>query len=352
MRKIRVGIIGAGSLSEYHVEAYRRNPAVEIAAVCDSNMERALNKAKEWDVQAVYSDYNEMFALSSLDAVSIITCNNTHAPIAISALNAGINVLCEKPPAINAAEALQMKEAADRNNRLLMFGFVRRFAQNTQFVKEIIENGLLGNIYYAKTGILRRCGNPGGWFANKAISGGGPLIDLGVHIIDLAIYLMGRPKAVAVFGNTSIYPGDRKNIKGISRYVPADAETQESNVENFANAIIRFDNGSCLYVETSWTMNIKSDTFYMDLFGDRGGACIGPKTEIYSEQNNYLVDIKPVLEDYFFNMNNSFMAEINHFVDCVTRGAPCLCPAEDGVQIMKIIDAVYTSAKTGELVKL
>lgn len=351
MKKLRVGIVGTGKLSAMHIKAYRSNPNVELVAVCDINGERARQFAAEFGINKAYDDYREMVRFDQLDAVSIVTWNNTHAPIAVAALEAGKHVLCEKPPALNAVEALHMLEASNKSNKLLMFGFVKRFAQNVQVMKKFIENGELGEIYFAKTGYLRRCGNPGGWFATKALSGGGPLIDLGVHIIDLCMYLMGSPKPVSVFGSTYDRIGNRANIKGYSWYKAVDYNTKANEVEDFANAIIKFENGSSLYFETSWAMNISKDTIYTQLFGDKGGADLEPEFHIYTEKNDYLVNYLPIMDSYTFEFDEAFAAEINHFVDCIINGAPCICSAEDGVKIMKVLDAVYESARTGNVVK-
>lgn len=352
MGKLKIGIIGAGSLSAFHIEAYRNNPYAEVVALCDNFGERARKKALELGVKEIYEDSIEMLKKSDIDAVSVVTSNNTHTSITISALEAGKHVLCEKPPALNARDAVKMKEAAEKSGKLLMYGFVRRFAQNTEMLNGHIKNGELGEIYYVKTGCLRRCGNPGGWFANRSMSGGGPMIDLGVHIIDLATYLMGKPKPVRVLGNTSGKIGSRGDIKGVSRYKATDFNTSRNDVEDFANALIKLDNGASIFVETSWAMNIKADILYMDIFGDRGGARLEPDLEIYGEKNGYMLDIKPVLDSYTYDMKKSFYSEINHFIDCIINGTPCRCPAEDGVAIMKILDAIYKSAETGEVTEI
>ncbi|HOJ09302.1 MAG TPA: Gfo/Idh/MocA family oxidoreductase [Clostridiales bacterium] len=352
MKKLRVGIIGTGKLAGLHVKAYCSNPDVEVVAVCDINGERAKQFAAELGINTVYSDYRDMVASDQLDAVSIVTWNNTHAPIAIAALEAGKHVLCEKPPALNAEEALKMLEASKRSNKLLMFGFIKRFARISQFMKEYIDSGELGEIYYAKAGYLRRCGNPGGWFANKSLSGGGPIIDIGIHVMDLCMYLMGKPKPVAVFGNTYDRIGNRSNIKGYSWYKATDYSRNLVGVEDSANALIKFDNGASLYIETSWTLNIAKDTVYSQIYGDKGGADIEPDFNIYTEKNDYLVNCKPILDSYTFEFDECFAAQINHFVDCIINGSVCICPAEDGVTIMKVIDAIYESARTGDIVKL
>lgn len=352
MKKLKVGVIGTGGIADYHLRSYQRNPQVEITAVCDINHERAMVKATEFGIPRAYGDVGDLLASTDIDAVSVVTWTNTHQDITIAALNAGKHVLCEKPPALSAAETCKMQAAAAQHNKLLMFGFVRRFAQNTQVLKEYMDHGKLGNIYYAKAGFLRRCGSPGGWFADGAISGGGPLIDLGIHIIDLSVYLMGKPRPVSVFGNTYGRIGSRANIKGVSWYKAANYGNSTHTVEDFANAIIKFDNGASLFIETSWAMNIKVETLYMDFFGDIGGARLEPKLEMYSEEYNYLVDIQPVLDNHTFDFEKSFQAEIDHFIDCVVGNAECICPAEDGVTVMKIIDAIYESSRTGDLVKL
>lgn len=352
MKKLKVGIIGAGSLSISHMEAYRSNPAVEIIAVCDKSIDRAMQRAAEYGVKAYYGDYIELLENTEIDAVSVITSNNTHAKISIAALEAGKHVLCEKPPALDATGAMAMEEAALKMGKLLMFGFVRRFAENAQLLKASIKNGTLGEIYYVKTGLLRRCGNPGGWFANKEISGGGPLIDVGVHIMDLAVYLMGQPKPVEVLGTVSSKLGSRGNIKGTSWYKAADFDTGRNTVEDFASALIKFDNGASLFVETSWAMYIKEDTSYMDIFGTKGGARLEPSLEIYSELDDFMVDITPVLDNSGLNVKQAFQAELDHFTNCIINGLECICPAKDGTAIMKMIDAVYKSAEMGKSISL
>ena len=350
MKKLKVGIIGAGTLSTFHMNAYKNNPDVEIIAVCDSNIERAMGRAAEYEVKEYYGDYAKMLEKAEIDAVSVITSNNTHTPITIAALEAGKHVLCEKPPALNAAGAKAMEEAAAKAGKLLMYGFVRRFAENVQLLKNSIEKGALGEIYYVKAGVLRRCGNPGGWFANKEISGGGPLIDVGVHLIDLAVYLMGSPRPVEVLGTVSSKIGNRGNIKGVSWYKAADFTTSRNTVEDFASALIKFDNGASLFVETSWAMNIRTAASYMDVFGNKGGAKLEPSLEIYSELDDYMVDISPVLDSNGFDMEHSFQAELNHFIHCALNGVKCICPARDGTTVMKIVDAVYRSAELGKSV--
>jgi predicted dehydrogenase len=345
MNKIKVGIIGTGGISSCHLAGYKALDNVEVYAACDINEQRVKDYTQKNDIKHAFTDYNEMLMLDELDAVSVCTWNSIHAPAAIAALKAGKHVLCEKPMALNTRQAMDMESAAKAAGKLLMIGFVRRFGNDAAILKDFIDNGMMGDIYYAKASYLRRFGCPGGWFGDKDRSGGGPLIDLGVHVIDLIRYLMNGPKAVSVSGATFNKLGDRNNIKQAKAYVAADT-SNIFNVEDMAVAMIKFDNGSVVNVETSFSLNLKNDSANIELFGTKSGAKLDPKLEFYTEANNYLVDIIPA-HDTALSFNGLFENEIAHFIDCVQNGTKCISPAEDGVEIMRIIDAVYESARTG-----
>lgn len=352
MKKIRVGLVGAGSISHNHTVMYKKMENVELVAVCDIKEGRAEEYAKKYGFKRWYLDYNEMFEKEQLDAVSVCTWNCAHAEVAIAALNAGINVLCEKPMAMSAKEATAMKEAAEKSGKLLMIGFVRRFKSETKLIKQYIDNGEFGDIYYITTGCLRHAGNPLGWFADKSKSGGGPLIDLGVHIIDLSRYLMGKPKPVSVSCITYSGIGSRTNIKDINRYTAADP-SPNCNVEDMAVAMIHFDNDATVHVETSFSSHIKEPKFWIDVFGSKAGAKLEPELEIYSEKYDHLIDEKPKIDcDPAMGFDIIFEREIKHFIDCVENGTECISPAEDGVVLMQILDAAYESARTGKEVMI
>lgn len=345
MKKTGIGIIGAGGISECHLKGYRADERCEVIAVCDINKSRAEDYARKHGIPKVYSDYKEMLKLDELDAVSVCTWNNSHAPISIAALETGKHVLCEKPMALNTAEALNMKKAAEKSGKLLMIGLVRRFGNDAAILQDFINNGYMGEIYYAKATYLRRNGCPGGWFSDKEKSGGGPLIDLGVHVIDLVRYLIGGPKAVSVTGVTFNKLKNRPGIKNRPGYTAADAGNK-FDVEDLASAMIKFDNGSALVVETSFSLNIKKDTGNIELFGTKAGARLDPDLELYTEQNGYLVDITPAMNTRL-SFDGLFEREIRHFIDCIADGAECISTAEDGVEAMRIIDAIYKSSATG-----
>lgn len=352
MSKLKVGIIGTGNISISHIEAYRKNPNVELYALCDINEKRLKEVAEKYGVERTFTDMNEMLKLKELDAVSVCTWNSAHAPCTIAALNAGKHVLCEKPMATSTQEALAMKEAAERNGKLLMIGFVRRFGNDCAIVKDFINADYFGDIYYSKATYLRRNGCPGGWFGEKARSAGGPLIDLGVHVIDLVRYLLGKPKPISVYGATFNKLGDREELKDKKAYKAASATDHDIfDVEDLATAMIRFDNGAVLQVEASFSLNIKKDEGTIQLFGSKGGAKLDPELEMYSVVNGYMADVNLVTPTAL-SFSGLFQGEIDHFVSCITDKVTCISTAQDGVEMMRILDAIYESARTGHEVVL
>ena len=350
--KIKIGVIGVGSISHCHIGGYQANPDVELYAFCDINEDQLKLVGEKYGVERLYTKAEDLLALPEIDAVSVCTWNAAHAPCVIAALNAGKHVLCEKPMATSVEEALAMKEAAEKAGKLLMLGFVRRFGNDCAVLKDFIDNDYFGDLYYTKATYLRRKGNPGGWFGDRSYSGGGPLIDLGVHVIDLVRYLLGNPKPVSVYGVTYQKLLDRPGIKDKAAYTPSKASGDlKCDVEDMAAAMIRFDNGATLNVEASFSLNVKQDTGSIELFGTKAGAKIDPEVELYTDLNQYMTNVQLSMPTAL-SFEGLFENEINHFVDCVKNGTPCISPAEDGVELMRILCAVYESARTGHEVTL
>lgn len=348
---LKVGIIGNGGIAHCHADGYKElGDRVKIVACCDINEEKAKKFAEEYDIPNYYIDCKDMLAKEEIDVISVCTWNSAHAPCTIAALDAGCNVICEKPMAMNADEAEAMKAAAEKNGKLLMLGFVRRHGNDAQDAKVLIENGDLGEVYYAKATYLRRCGCPGGWFGDKTYSGGGPLIDLGVHVIDLTRYLMGNAKPVTVFGFTSDKIGARDHIGTTGWTSETKVDKPVFNVEDLATAMIKFDNGAVLQVETSFNLNKKNSEGNIELFGSKAGLTLDP-FELHTEYANNLADIS-IRGEHSFDFHRDFCREIKNFVDAVEGKAECIATAEDGVVLMKVIDAVYLSAKTGKSVDI
>ncbi|WP_199617377.1 Gfo/Idh/MocA family protein [Paenibacillus alkalitolerans] len=352
MSKLKIAVIGAGSISDLHLQAYEKNPEVEIYAICDLNEARAKEKADKYGASKVFTDYRELLAQPEIHAVSVCTWNNSHAAISIAALDAGKHVLCEKPLCQTVEEALEVEKAVRRSGRLLQVGFVRRYSSNTQVLKQFIDQGELGDIYYAKASCLRRLGNPGGWFSDKDRSGGGPVIDLGVHIIDVCWYLMGRPKVKSVSANAYNKLGNRSNIRNLSFYKAADYDAARNDVEDMANAVIRFENGASLMIDVSFTLHAKQDELYVKLYGDRGGAELEPELQLVSEKYDTILNVSPQVDHKSFDFMGAFSNEINHFIDSSLGRKETLSPVEDGVELMKILCAIYESAREGREIQL
>ena len=349
MEKIKIGIIGTGNISRSHFKGYSSNPNVEIYALCDIHEGRLKTAGKEFGVERLYTNLDEMLALPELDAVSVTTWNSEHAPVTIAALKAGKHVMCEKPMATNVEDAKAMLEAAKESGKHLQIGFVRRFGNDAEVLKDLIENGFFGDIYYAKASYLRRNGNPEGWFGDKSRSGGGPLVDLGVHVIDLVRYLEGNKKPVSVYGATFQKLLNRPNLKTPKGYYSASrSENDICNVEDLATALIRFEDGSVLSVEASFSLNIKKGSGAIELFGTKGGAKLdGATLDLTSETLNYMTDM--TLSECKTAMGgDAYQKEVDHFVECIKdRTLVCQAPAEDGVTLMKILCAIYESAASG-----
>lgn len=347
MEKVRIAIIGTGGISHAHMRGYKMiADKCEVVAVCDLDEQKAKAYAEKYDVPAYYTDFNEMLAKEKIDAVSVTTWNSSHMPATIAALRAGCKVICEKPMAMNTAEAEEMLAVSKETGNLLMLGFVRRFGNDADLIRDFRDGGTLGDIYYAKATYLRRNGCPGGWFGDKEYSGGGPLIDLGVHVIDLVRYLAGSPKPVSAYGVTYNNLDPNRAGGGESWVSTTTGFHFKHNVEDMAAAMIRFDNGLTLTVEASFKLNIKQDRGEIELFGTKAGAKFDPNVEFFADMNGRFVDIKP-FGSSALSFDGLFEREINHFVECCLGNCECISPAEDGVTLMRILDAIYESARTG-----
>lgn len=349
MNKLKIAVIGVGGISSTHINGYLKNPDAELYAFCDINEERLKYMGEKYGITRLYTDEAEMLkALPEIDAVSVCTWNCAHASCTIMALNAGKHVLCEKPMAMNTAEALEMLEAAKRNDKVLMIGFVRRFGKDAEIVSDFIDAGRLGELYYAKVVTLRRNGHPCGWFGDRARSGGGCLLDVGVHVIDLACYLAGNPRVQSVYGATFNKLGTRSNLKTPKGYVAADATKDDvCDCEDLASAMIRFENGFVMSLEMSYSLNIGKGDNSVQLFGTQGGIHLSSHegVKLYSEMDGYLSNT--TFEGKTSFEGGAYDREMANFVDTILGRAECRNPAEDGVEMMRILDAIYRSAETG-----
>ena len=344
-KKLGVGVIGVGSIGPYHVQGYTEHPDCEVVAICDINLARGNAVANKFGVKTVVAEYKKMLAMDAVEAVSVCVPNYLHAEMTIAAFQAGKHVVCEKPLATSPKEGEAMVAASKKAGKLFMTAFNNRFRGDTQVLKKFIDNGELGDIYYAKTGWIRRKGIPGmgGWFTTKAKSGGGPLLDIGCHVLDLTLWLMGNPKAVTVSGSTYAMFGPKG--EGMGGWGTAE-KGGSCDVEDLACGLIRFDNGATVFVEASWASHIEKDVFYSNLMGTKGGADVEP-FRVYKDMHGTTVDITPG-----FPEQEGHITEVKHFVDCVTKNQPLVATGQHGLDIIRILDALYRSAASGKEISL
>ncbi|MGI5922827.1 MAG: Gfo/Idh/MocA family protein [Lentisphaeria bacterium] len=347
MAKLRYGIIGTGGAGQgKHLASYAQNPDVELIAVCDIIAAKANQAADRFNVEAAYTDYKEMLREEKLDLVSVATPNHVHAPATIAALQAGCHVHCEKPASLTPALVRSMIAARDKSGKKLMIGLNNRFTNWAQFSKAFVEAGSLGEIYHAKCGWKRRRGIPGkgGWFTTKAQSGGGPLIDLGVHFIDVSNYIMGFPKPVTASGQTysKFADGQPFNPK-------ASGYTGTYDVEDLAVGFVRYENGCTLDLEFSWASNIESEYSYVELYGTKAGLKIERgQVSIFQDFNGTSLDSKAKLKPE----GAWGMAECLHYTECIRKNQEPIARPEECVLIMEIINALYKSAEKNAEVKI
>lgn len=345
MGKLKVGLVGAGQVVETaHIPAYMKHKdEVEIAAICDVHIERARDMAEKYGIPKAFDSHVQMLKECRLDAVSVCVPNRFHAAATIDALEAGCHVLCEKPPAMNYGEALAMYEASRRNNRILSFNFHFRHSREVKALRELIDKGMFGEIYAARVQALRRRGIPGwGNFINKEIQGGGPLIDIGIHMLDAALYLMGFPEPDYVAAGAHQRIGNRPGIGLMGAW-----DHTKFTVEDSLFGFIRFRNGATLNLETSFALNMKEESIMnVHLFGEKSGATLFP-LRVFSESDTALTDIDfPYLQE----VDKRYESIADFINSCINNSQP-LYKSEESLIIQRIIDALYKSSETGQPVK-
>ncbi|MFB3880765.1 MAG: Gfo/Idh/MocA family protein [Armatimonadota bacterium] len=343
-RKLRMAVVGLG-MGSGHAEGYQKDERAELVALCDVDEKRLGAAGEKFGVTALFTDAQRMFREVKLDGVSIATPNKFHAPLTIAALRRGLHVLCEKPMAMNAREAEQMLAEAKKARCNLMINFSYRFSDMSRALKHEVDSGVIGEIYFGRTVWHRRRGIPGlgGWFTNKELAGGGPLIDLGVHRIDLALWLMGYPEPVAVSGATH---------NAIAKDLARKAR-KTYTVEDLACGIVKFANGATLMVEASWAANINEPEQMMTMLcGTKGGLVqknVGGwydfTAEVYTDEGGYLFTKK--LDEATKHCPSAY----SEFVSSIIEKRPPLATGEEGLKVMKILDGIYKSAETGREVR-
>jgi predicted dehydrogenase len=349
--KVKVGIIGVGAIGAVHADAYHATHDAEISAICDVSDNRLAEIGNKYNVHKRFKDYRDLLK-TDVDAVSICVGNALHHEVALAALKAGKHILLEKPMAMNAREAADIVKAGKKSKKIIQIGMVRRQDQQARVVRDYIQKGLFGEIYHVRAVWLRRRGIPGlgGWFTTKAQSGGGPLIDLGVHLFDAAMYVSGlwKPTSVSAM-NYNKFGKDMRNYRYVSMWAGPPKFDGICDVEDYSVGLVRFGKKATLVFEISWAANIAEDIVNIDILGNKGGARLfdGKPLTIYTEHNNLVANISPL-----FKATNGFHSQAEAFIRACQGKCPPAATAEEGLTVMKLIDAVYTSSAKGQEVKL
>ncbi|MGG1945342.1 Gfo/Idh/MocA family oxidoreductase [Trinickia sp. NRRL B-1857] len=343
-RRLRVGVIGLG-IGRKHIEGWREHPDVDVVAIADPDTKRLAERGEAFGIDARYTSAQEMLATEKLDVVSVCTPNKFHRELTLAAFEAGCHVLCEKPMAMNAEEAREMLRAADRAGKRLMINFSYRFSAQSRALKAQVDAGLFGDFYFGRTVWHRRRGLPGfgGWFGTKALAGGGPLIDLGVHRLDLALWLMGYPKPVWVLGST---------YDPIGRELAARTG-KTFDVEDLAATLIKFDNGATLVLEASWATNIQeAELMETRLLGTRAGLLQKNLNEGYTFDAQVFMEQNGAQFDMRVSPASTAHSAMYDYAEAILTERPHPATGEEGLIVMEILDAIYASAALGEPIRL
>jgi predicted dehydrogenase len=329
MSKVRIGIVGVGWVAQVvHIPTLMKMPEAEVVAICDRDRARVRLVGEKFGITRQYTDVAQMLEREQLDAVNVCTSTDAHKDVTIAALKAGKDVLVEKPIARTYAEAVAMADAARETRRKLMVGMNHRFRPDTMILKSFIEGKELGKIYYTRVGWLRQRAFDQGWITQKEKSGGGVFIDQGIVMLDMALWMMGYPQVV--------------------RLSAAHYHNKTRKVEDTSIVALTLNTGATVSIEVSWSMCLDQDIYYCYVHGSDGSASLSPM-KIIKELHGSLVNLAPSRIDppaHIFK--RSYENELKHFLGAVRDLHPVISTADESVQRMKIVDAVYRSAKRGK----
>ena len=350
-KTLKVGVVGVGGIARRHMPGWSASEHAEVIAGSDV-VEPAL---KSWGsthgIDRLYTKAKDLFADPDIDIVDVCTPNMYHKELTIAGLNAGKHVICEKPLAPTAEDILEMIEARDRSGKLLMTAQHFRFSGISKAMKKEIQTGSLGNVYHGRSWMLRRNAFiPSPSFVEKRHSGGGPSIDVGVHVLDLTLWLMGNPKPVAVSG---VAGAPLAHIPGqFPAWRPGQSMPKTWDVEDYAVGFVRFEHGGTLVLETSWLLHhdIEGEDMQIWLYGDQGG-CHFPSAQFlssnYETKQLYNRTLKITRDDL-----EPHAQECVEFAQAITDGAPSPVPSEHSLQVLAILNGIYKSQEAGKEILL
>ena len=343
MPQPRIAIIGAGFITRVgHLPGYRAAGA-NVVAICDINPEPANILAKQYASPNVYANWREMIETEQPEIVSVCLPNVLHREPVLFALASGAHVLCEKPLATSVAEAREMFAAAAAAKRHLMAAQNWRWDAGSRAIRRIVDTGEMGEIYYAEATALRRMGIPTwGVFHQSQLSHGGALLDVGVHMLDLAVWLMGNPDPARVSAKTEAKFGKRPEIAKMMR---SAWDPAKFDVEDFAVALVHFANGATLVLRTSWAAHIEAESFNVRLLGTEAGATTVPPV-VHRHHAGIPAD-----EHLQVQKVSSYEREIAHWLRVIEGKEPPLVKQEETINVQRIIEAAYRSSAEGREVE-
>ena len=352
MEKIKVAVIGCGSIANNaHIPAYMKNEQAEIVYFCDSRIERAEKAVRDYGCGKAIADYHVILEDPEVEAVSVCTPNNVHASVAIDCLRAGKHVLCEKPAARTYEEALEMQKVQHETGKVLNIGVVNRFNDSVNLIKKIIDDCKLGSIHHVYVSFRdHRCiPGLGGAFTTKAISGGGALIDWGVHFLDIVMYCCGDPQPLTVTGETFCKLGkDMKNYAYKDMWAGPPDYSGTYDVDDSVTGMIR-TTGPVISFNGAWAQNIGQREMYIDFMGDKAGIRLqyGAEFTVYTFEHGALEQYTPE-----FTMRNHFENEINAFLACIRSGEKLPSHIDTVIITAKMMQAIYDSAEQHREIQL
>ncbi len=350
MDKVRVGIIGAGAIANSHCDGINKHSQAKVIAVADMSQERMTVLAAKYGIDKLYTKWEDLLANRDIDAVSIALPNALHAPVAQAALKAGKHVILDKPFALNQKEALGVIAAAKKTHKIFMLGMNQRLSREAQTIRALASRGDLGEIYHAKAYWLRRSGSPkfGTWFTRKDMSGGGCMMDIGVHMLDLCLHLMGNFKPVAVSGATYTKFGHRGIGEG--GWGMSDRGQPVFDVDDFATALIKFQNGATVELNASWVLHMdQANKNNVELFGADAGASVNPLRIFRFGKNKGEYE---VVEPQNVKLACPHMNRFINWIDVILGKDKPICTPEEALAVQKILDAIYLSSATGKEVRI
>ncbi len=325
MDKVKIGIVGAGWAAQvFHLPVYAKLSEAAVVCLCDRDKSRVRAVAEKFGIKKFYTDYQEMLAVEDLDVVDICTTTSAHKEIAIACLEAKKDIFVEKPVARQYSEAVAVAEAAKKSKRKVMIGMNSRFRPDTMILRSFIESGDLGKVFYVKTGWLKKLIDERVWIKYKDKSGGGVFLDLGIVMLDLALWMTGFPE--------------------VRRVSTANYSHKTSGVEDSSAVFLSMKNGTTITIEVSWSSYIENELFYCNVYGEKGSAKINP-LRIHKEMHGSVVNVTPGNIDDASNLfRRSYENELKHFLGAVRGIHPVISTVDEAVERMKIVDAIYKSA--------